>query len=147
MEKSTTKHYSNGEVTIVWKPNLCTHSAICAKGLPNVFQPKERPWVKADAATTQQIVEQVAKCPSGALSSFMNDESGNDISSEKTSATEPVKAVVVKNGPLILHCDLAITNAAGNITNKDKMTAFCRCGASANKPFCDGSHKKAGFEG
>ncbi|TYA84098.1 (4Fe-4S)-binding protein [Seonamhaeicola marinus] len=67
-----TKEYSNGEVTVVWKPEICTHSAICAKGLPEVFQPRERPWVKVDAASTEVIVNQVKKCPSGALSYYMN---------------------------------------------------------------------------
>lgn len=147
MEKSITKHYSNGEVTIVWKPQQCIHSAICAKGLPNVFMPKERPWINPDAATTQQLVEQVAQCPSGALSSFMNEKPHQDISNDGSSANRPVKAVAVKNGPLMLHCDVEVTDANGNKTTKEKMAAFCRCGSSNNKPFCDGSHKKAGFEG
>lgn len=71
MEK--TKEYSNGEVTVVWKSELCIHSAICAKGLPEVFKPRERPWVKIDSATTDTIINQVKKCPSGALSYYMNE--------------------------------------------------------------------------
>lgn len=63
-----TKRYSNGEVTIIWQPELCVHSGICARGLPGVFDPKRRPWVDASAASTQEIVDQVKKCPSGALS-------------------------------------------------------------------------------
>ena len=69
-----TKAYTNGEVTVVWKPEACIHSAICAKGLPKVFQPKERPWVKMDAATTAELVGQIKACPSGALGFYMNDE-------------------------------------------------------------------------
>lgn len=149
MEKIITKHYSNGEVTIIWQPHLCIHSGICAKGLPNVFQPKERPWIKPDAATTQQLVEQIARCPTGALNSStnMNEERQVDISNKEASESAPVKAVLVKNGPLMLHCDVEITDADGNKTIKEKMAAFCRCGASDNKPFCDGSHKKTGFIG
>ncbi len=45
-----TKEYSNGEVTIVWKPNWCMHSGICVNGLGAVFQPKEKPWIKIDTA-------------------------------------------------------------------------------------------------
>ncbi len=74
--KEITKKYSNGEVTVVWKPNLCIHSAICFRGLPEVFDPRERPWVKIDGASSTNIVEQVKKCPSGALSYFMNDPDG-----------------------------------------------------------------------
>ncbi|MBK9400258.1 MAG: (4Fe-4S)-binding protein [Bacteroidetes bacterium] len=66
--KEITKKYSNGEVTIVWKPSLCIHSAICFKGLPAVFDPRKRPWIEAENAGTKEIVEQVKKCPSGALS-------------------------------------------------------------------------------
>lgn len=67
-------NYSNGEVTIVWKPKLCIHSGNCVRGLPGVFKPRERPWINPDGATTEKIIEQVKKCPSGALSFFMNGE-------------------------------------------------------------------------
>ena len=62
------KHYDNGEVTVVWKPDVCIHSAICFHGLPKVFDPRRRPWVDVKAAATAAIVSQVRKCPSGALS-------------------------------------------------------------------------------
>jgi uncharacterized Fe-S cluster protein YjdI len=62
------KEYSNGETTIVWKPELCIHSGVCVKTLPTVYNPKERPWIKPENAATQEIIDQVAKCPSGALS-------------------------------------------------------------------------------
>jgi uncharacterized Fe-S cluster protein YjdI len=60
--------YSNGDVTVIWKPDLCSHSANCVKGLPTVFNVRRKPWIDAQAATSQEIVEQVSKCPSGALS-------------------------------------------------------------------------------
>ena len=62
------KEYSNNEVTIVWKPELCEHAGECVKALPKVYNPKERPWIKAENATGDEIKAQVAKCPSGALS-------------------------------------------------------------------------------
>ena len=62
------KEYSNGEVTIIWKPKLCQHSGVCVKTLPQVYNPKERPWIKPENATSQELINQVAKCPSGALS-------------------------------------------------------------------------------
>ena len=62
------KEYSNGEITIVWKPKLCTHSGVCVKTLPKVYNTKERPWIKPENAATEELIEQVAKCPSGALS-------------------------------------------------------------------------------
>lgn len=68
------KEYSNGEVTIVWKSDLCTHSTNCFKGLPEVFKPKERPWIHPEGATSNPIIEQVQKCPSGALTHYINQE-------------------------------------------------------------------------
>ncbi len=68
-----THTYSSGEVTIVWKPSLCTHSKRCWMGLPAVFKPGERPWILPEGATTDAIVAQVGKCPSGALSIRMNE--------------------------------------------------------------------------
>ena len=74
--KDITKKYTNGEVTIVWKPSLCVHSGVCFNGLSGVFHPRELPWITLERSTTEKIVEQVKKCPSGALSYFMNaDES------------------------------------------------------------------------
>lgn len=63
-----TLHYTNGETTIVWKPDVCIHSGICAKGLGEVFDPRRRPWIDMSQSDTQRIIGQVKKCPSGALS-------------------------------------------------------------------------------
>lgn len=71
-----TLHYTNDDITVVWKPNICQHSTLCWKGLIAVFNPKERPWIKMDGAVTERIIEQVKKCPSGALSYFLNNEPG-----------------------------------------------------------------------
>ncbi|WP_194778396.1 (4Fe-4S)-binding protein [Pararhodonellum marinum] len=63
------KHeYQNGEVTILWKPKLRIHAGVCVRTLPKVYDPKARPWIKAGNATAQELIDQVAKCPSGALS-------------------------------------------------------------------------------
>jgi uncharacterized Fe-S cluster protein YjdI len=68
MERKITKHYSNGEVTIVWQPHVCIHSGICFRGMPEVFDPRRRPWIEQHNGTTEKIVNQVKQCPSGALS-------------------------------------------------------------------------------
>ncbi|MCE3225962.1 MAG: (4Fe-4S)-binding protein [Bacteroidetes bacterium] len=66
------KEYSNGEVTIVWQSGLCIHSGNCVKNLPGVFKPKEKPWITPENASTEEIIAAVKKCPSGALSFYMN---------------------------------------------------------------------------
>jgi uncharacterized Fe-S cluster protein YjdI len=70
--KNVIKEYSNGEVTIVWQSALCQHSANCVRGLPGVFNGKASPWINAQGATTKEIIAQVQKCPSGALSTYLN---------------------------------------------------------------------------
>lgn len=63
-----TKKYTNGEITIQWKSHLCIHCGHCAKGLPEVFQPRQQPWINPLGAETDRIVLQVDECPSGAIS-------------------------------------------------------------------------------
>jgi uncharacterized Fe-S cluster protein YjdI len=69
-----TKEYSNGDVTIIWQAEKCQHSEKCWRGLPGVFNYKERPWIKPVGGTTEEIVEQVKKCPSGALTYRMTSK-------------------------------------------------------------------------
>jgi uncharacterized Fe-S cluster protein YjdI len=142
MEK---KNYSNGEVTIVWQPKMCIHSAKCWRGensLPEVFDPTKKPWIKPEGASSERIIQQVKNCPSGAISYFINNEmeKNESISSETVAETIP-------NGPLLVYGNIIVKDSEGNQTQKNKVTAFCRCGASGNKPYCDGSHVKIDFKG
>lgn len=66
------KEYTNGEVTVVWQSGKCIHSGICVRNNPDVFQPKEKPWIKINGSSTEKIIETVQKCPSGALTFFKN---------------------------------------------------------------------------
>ena len=135
-----TKEYSNGEVTVVWKPELCIHSAKCVHTLPEVFKPKEKPWIQTENSQTQNIIAAVINCPSGALSYFMNASGKVENIPEKNS--ESTKIEIVANGPLMVFGSVKLTHTDGREEEKSKVTAFCRCGESANKPFCDGAHKQ-----
>ena len=68
------KHYSKGDTTVVWKPELCAHSTVCWKGLAEVFNPKAHPWINMGGADEARIREQVSSCPSGALSYVSNSK-------------------------------------------------------------------------
>jgi uncharacterized Fe-S cluster protein YjdI len=140
MEKETSMKYSNDEITVVWKPTACIHSKLCWKELSNVFKPAERPWIKIEAASSEKIMAQIDKCPSGALSYYRN---GEEITAEKIKAENIVE--VSPNGPLLVYGNIGIKHPDGTVSKKNKVTAFCRCGQSANKPYCDGTHTKAGF--
>ncbi len=72
---SSIKHfYKNGHITVAWQPDLCQHSGNCFKGLPRVFNPKRKPWIEMEQADTETIMNQVKRCPSGALSFFINED-------------------------------------------------------------------------
>ena len=135
------KEYSNGEITVVWKPGLCIHSEMCVRTLPNVYKPNEKPWIQVENATSEELRDQVKKCPSGALTYYMNGEENQE------AETLDTKVEVLENGPLLVYGTLKVTDADGNEEVKNKTTAFCRCGQSQNKPYCDGSHVKADFRG
>lgn len=139
------KEYSNGEITIVWQARLCIHSTKCwkgANGLPQVFNPAEKPWIKPEGASTERIIAQIKQCPSGALSYYMN--SGHNKNEEVVSSEHVVE--VSKNGPLLMYGNIQVKDKEGRITLKNKVTAFCRCGGSGNKPYCDGTHRKINFK-
>lgn len=143
--KNTKKEYSNGEITVVYESDLCIHSGVCAKGLSSVFKPGEQPWIKIDAASKEKIMQQVQKCPTKALSFYINIP-------ETESAEEPVaiesglKVKVVTKGPLMIEGPITLINSNGRREIKLGETFFCRCGTSRNKPFCDGSHSDVDFE-
>ncbi|KAG1660443.1 Ribosomal large subunit pseudouridine synthase E [Nymphon striatum] len=91
-------------------------------------------------STDEEIVAQVSKCPSGALSIEGENKS------EPQELVDTTKVMVTQGGPLLVEGNLAITLADGTNVEKTGMTALCRCGASANKPYCDGSHSKIEFD-
>ncbi|GAA4464770.1 hypothetical protein GCM10023093_15790 [Nemorincola caseinilytica] len=136
------KHYTRDGLTVIWKPAQCIHSTICWKGLIKVFNPRARPWINIEGADTERIIEQVKKCPSGALSYIQNAHTATPDGTIQDSSTS---VEVLKNGPLMVYGNLRVKDSAGNEVVKSKVTAFCRCGASANKPYCDGSHMRIGF--
>ena len=139
--KEIIKKYSNSDITVTWKPNTCIHATHCWKQLIQVFNPKNRPWINMEGATTDRIKKQIEACPSGALSY-------NSISEENTTESElETKVETLKDGPLLVHGSLQVSHTGGLVENKSKVTAFCRCGASNNKPYCDGAHKESGFKG
>lgn len=146
MPKDTLK-YTNGEVTVVWKPGTCIHSTLCWKGLIEVFNPRERPWVNMQGAATEKIVDQVRKCPSGALSYFLNNETQEAETDKIVSESASIlKIQVSPKGPYIINTECLVVHSDGREEIKTGKVALCRCGGSSNKPYCDGSHRSNGFE-
>jgi len=138
-----TKHYSNDEITVKWQSDRCIHSEKCFHGLKSVFNPNNRPWIAIDAESAKRIADQVDQCPSGALSYEYNLK-------QKDNTMETNQELIVEtmpNGPLMVYSNLTVKHAGSEEVKDSKATAFCRCGASKNKPYCDGGHKKIDFKG
>ena len=138
--KPTERTYKNGELEVLWQPAKCIHSKICWNGLEEVFNPNRRPWVDLNAADQETIMKQVDQCPSGALSYSFKGQSPK-------ATAGAISIQVLQNGPLLINGNCTVNMPDGSAQEQEGSTALCRCGASANKPFCDGQHKKIGFEG
>jgi len=134
------KHYSNGEITVDWQPEKCIHSTHCWKNLPRVFNPRARPWVNMEGADTEAIRKAVAGCPSGALS--LRD----DHKEEPAVSAPQTRIEALPDGPLKVSGSCELVTGGSSSSSAGKDVYLCRCGASSNKPFCDGSHRKIEFK-
>ncbi|WKN44826.1 (4Fe-4S)-binding protein [Tunicatimonas pelagia] len=65
------KKYTHGAVTVRWQSARCIHAGVCVRRLPGVFRPKEKPWVRLENASAQEVIDTVALCPSQALSTVV----------------------------------------------------------------------------
>ena len=145
------RDYTNGEITVHWKPAKCVHSTICYTKLRNVFDPTKRPWVNMEESTTEKIIDVVNQCPTDALTFTWNkDLKKEDRPIEKSEIKEsdnpPVKIQIMQNGPAIISGDFIINDFDENKLAKADTVALCRCGNSTNMPFCDGTHNKLDFK-
>lgn len=130
--------YRNEHIAVSWEPKLCIHAGYCFRGLPRVFKPLERPWVDVNAASPDEIAATVMRCPTGALDFESPDGGPQESVPEMTTVEER------PNGPLYVRGRLSIRRQDGSVREETRV-ALCRCGGSANKPFCDGTHRKIGF--
>ena len=136
-----TKKYSNDEITVIWKPDVCIHSTKCWKASLTIFNPKRRPWIDTSAGSSEEIIKIVDNCPSGALSYERNDKMN-----EQKEQNSQTTVQVSKGGPYLVKGKFVFVGTNGKEEMKEGSVALCRCGASNNKPFCDGTHRKIGFD-
>jgi len=123
------------QVLIQFEAKKCIHSRGCVLGRPDVFVPNvQGEWIHPDAATPDEIAALAQGCPSGAIR-YQRLDGGPDESAPIVNLIR-----VRENGPLALHAPLEIDGVESGF-----RATLCRCGASQNKPYCDGSHTAAGF--
>ena len=132
--------YPGVDVTVKFDLKRCIHAAECVKGAPQVFNIDRKPWIAPDQGEADELVDVIHRCPSGALT-YVRHDGGPE---EPVPTSNSVD--VVEDGPVYLRGDITILSSEGDLVTKTTRVALCRCGASENKPLCDGSHNKAKFE-
>lgn len=142
------REYTNGEITVFWKPSLCVHATTCFVDLPKVFNPRKRPWVDMSGATSEQIIEIVKQCPTAALSFRKNSELAIPKKEPEPVVTTTAKTEikVARNGPYLVKGSFTVTRPDGTKIENQNIVALCRCGKTHTSPLCDGTHKKAFFD-
>jgi len=132
------ERYAGRRITILDNRALCSHAGYCSDSLKSVFLYGQEPWIDPDGAAVEEIVATIRKCPSGALGYAIDG----------VEAPAPARApmvTVTDNGPYAVTGGIELLEVSfGDGASREHYT-LCRCGASKNKPFCDGSHWEVEF--
>jgi uncharacterized Fe-S cluster protein YjdI/CDGSH-type Zn-finger protein len=122
--------YGGPEVTVFYDRGRCRHYAECVRGLPQVFDPTRRPWIRAELADPQAVAEVVRRFPTGALHYRLAADAPE----------EPARPTIITRdpaGPLLVRGDLVLDTPEGPL--RETRAALCACGRTQNPPFCDGA--------
>ena len=147
-DKDNVKEYTNGEITVFWKADMCIHSANCLMGMPRVFNSKRKPWINLAGADSKEIMKTVDTCPSRALTYLKSTTfTIRKPRKKKKAAPKFAKVQILKDGPALVTGNFIIRDSKKKkIRVESSVAALCRCGGSRRKPFCDGSHLSLGFK-
>ena len=131
--------YVGQQITIHDNRGVCSHAGYCTDNLKSVFKLGEEPWIDPDGAKTREIIDTIRQCPSGALSYSLDNVEHRD-------QDRPPMVTVTRTGPYFVTGGIELIGQEMGDGASPEHYALCRCGASKNKPFCDGSHWEIGFE-
>lgn len=130
---------SSETIEVTFDPNRCAHAAECLRRAPQVFDLQARPWIQPGHLDAGSLAGVVERCPSGALQYHRLDGGPDELADAEVSfRPQP-------NGPVWVRGNVEMTDAEGHVFATGPRFALCRCGASGNKPFCDGAHRFSGF--
>lgn len=137
--KDRRRDYVGKAITVHDNRGICAHAGVCTDSLPSVWRMGEKPWIDPDGAEVEAIIETIEGCPSGALSYTIDDVEHRD--GDNAPAIR-----LSRNGPYVVTGGLTLEDVDFGAGASREHFTLCRCGASRNKPFCDGSHWDAGFD-
>lgn len=129
--------YPGDAVTVTFDGARCLHAARCVQGLPAVFDTTRRPWIVPDGASAEAVAEVVRRCPSGALRYELHG-------GEPEAPAVPTRVSARPGEPVWLRGALEIDTGDGVVA--ERRAALCACGASANRPYCDGTGDCGGWK-
>ena len=132
--------YPGKFIEVMWDARLCIHIGECVRAQGDLFVAGRRPWCQPDRVSSEEVVEVVERCPSGALTYLPKDNTAVETADKMNSI------VVTYNGPLFVRGDLAIDGVSPDQPGVAFRAALCRCGQSRAKPFCDNSHARVNFK-
>ncbi len=131
--------YVGNEITIHDNEGVCAHFAYCVNYSPAVFNVNREPWIEPDAANPEETAKTIRMCPTGALSYTKDGILYKDLDREPS-------ITIFKNGPYCVVGGIELKDPGGSEAESIEHYTLCRCGASKNKPFCDGVHRDIDFE-
>ncbi len=136
LELSAIEAVEARNLTLIYEGKRCIHARFCVTGAPTVFLANVKgPWIHPDAIDVERLVAIAHACPSGAIRYRRKDGRPDE-------QAPPVNLLGIREaGPYAVHADLQM----GETANLGYRATLCRCGASKNKPFCDGSHHDVNF--
>ena len=132
--------YVGKSITIFDNRAICAHAGFCSDGLKEVFKEEGDPWIDPDGAAAAQVIATIEKCPSGALSYAVGGKEVRD-------RPGPPCVTVTKDGPYAVSGGVELMGVSFGDGASTEHYTLCRCGASKNKPFCDGTHWDVKFKG
>ena len=132
------RDYRGRDIIVHFNLGVCSHSGICVKGLPNVFDVNKKPWINADGAGARDIIAIIERCPSGALSYTTGTERRGEIEREPAIRVD-------RNGPLEISGGIILLDDMESKPELAEHYTLCRCGRTKNSPFCDGNHISCRF--
>ena len=131
--------YSTDAITVTFDPNRCIHAAECIRTAPKVFDSRRMRWIQPELGEPALIAAAVHRCPTGALAYSLPNGSPE--------AADAAEVRPAHDGPLYVRGEARVETEDGRLIAEGFRMALCRCGATKNAPFCDGSHRAVGFTG
>lgn len=138
---SNSKNVFAGEsVDVTFDGKRCIHVGECGRSGIGLFVGGRKPWCDPNQVEVDQVTDVVERCPTGALTYERKDGGPAE------AAPAFNKITVAPYGPVYVHGSVEVVDPDGNKREVAHRVALCRCGASKNKPFCDGAHEKIEFK-